>query len=98
MDKKDLVEAIKSQFAGLVEMEGPDFDMSAEAAVYYFANHWHSGQWSDLYRILCECEYKPGRLESFDSWREEDPVGEMFYDFLVGKYEGKYQEEVANHG
>jgi hypothetical protein len=34
-----------------------------EAAIYWFAADYHSGQWSSLYRILCESDYKPSPIE-----------------------------------
>lgn len=38
-----------------------------EEALYWFANQYHSGQWSDLYSILCMCEFNPGRLDTYES-------------------------------
>jgi len=40
--------------------EGWKFDI--EAAIYWFANHWHGGQWSNLYSALSTSPYNPGRL------------------------------------
>lgn len=34
-----------------------------EAAIYWFASHWHGGQWSNLYRALSGSEYRPGLRE-----------------------------------
>jgi hypothetical protein len=38
-------------------------EFATEAAVYWFASDWHSGQWSDLYAALCSSPYRPGALE-----------------------------------
>ena len=33
-------------------------------AIYWFANDWHSGQWSNLYAALCGVGYTPGACEN----------------------------------
>ena len=38
-------------------------EFTTEAAVYWFANDWHGGQWSDLYAALSASPYRPGVLE-----------------------------------
>jgi hypothetical protein len=38
-------------------------DFEKEAAIYWFASDWHSGQWSNLYMAVCASEYRPGMLE-----------------------------------
>ena len=42
--------------------EGENIDL-AQAAWWYSA-HYHSGQWSDLYRLAGATGYHPGALES----------------------------------
>jgi hypothetical protein len=44
--------------AGFYPGEADQFDR--EAAIYWFANDWHGGQWSNLYAALCASMYRPG--------------------------------------
>lgn len=48
--------------AGMHGMEGTDPDI--EAAIYWYASDWHSGQSSDLYAVLCASPYTPGPMEN----------------------------------
>lgn len=78
----EMKEAIRKHFEGLFEIDD-DFDFDTEAAIYYFAAHWHDGQWSELYSVLSHSDYRPGACETFDSWREDNFGAGMMYDFLV---------------
>ncbi len=40
--------------------EQDEFDR--EEAIYWFANHWHGGQWSNLYSVLSTSPYSPGPI------------------------------------
>jgi hypothetical protein len=40
--------------------EMDEFDR--EEAIYWFANDWHGGQWSNLYSALSQSQYHPGPL------------------------------------
>jgi hypothetical protein len=53
---------------------------SRESAIYWFANYWHSGQWSDLYKVLCQSEYKPSILSknAKDDLKEDCTAWELF--------------------
>ena len=57
----------------------------AEVAIYWFANDYHGGQWSNLYSVLSTSPFRPvrssGGIES-----EGDGMAKMFYDALVSKY------------
>ncbi len=44
----------------LANYEGDEFDK--EEAIYWFANDWHGGQWSNLYSVLSTSEYRPGPM------------------------------------
>jgi hypothetical protein len=59
--------------------EADEFDR--EQAIYWFANDYHSGQWSELYSALCASPYKPGAIE-----RGPDGLGEDCYQALVGEF------------
>jgi hypothetical protein len=50
----------------------------AAQALYWYANDYHEGQWSELYSILSTLEYRPGLMES-----EPDESAQPFYDALV---------------
>jgi hypothetical protein len=39
-------------------------EFTTEAAIYWFASDYHSGQGSDLYKALCASPYTPGALEA----------------------------------
>ena len=57
------------------------FADSFEIALYYFASLYHGGQSTNLYSILCNSPYSPGRLENFDSCMENDSfVADNYYE------------------
>lgn len=78
MEKKEMVDFLKKEFGG----EADDFDV--EAAIWWFANDYHGGQWSDLYSILSTSEFKPGR--SHHSVKDEGDMAEMMYEALEKRY------------
>ena len=46
----------------LAQSRADEFDI--EAAIYWFANDWHGGQWSNLYSALSTSPYRPALSES----------------------------------
>jgi len=56
-----------------------DVRFDIEEAIYWFANNYHSGQWSNLYSALSTSEFKPSRLSNGSN----DP---LFYDMLISEY------------
>lgn len=60
---------------------GLNFDV--EAAIYWFANDWHGGQWSNLYSALSTSEYRPGPI---CCGPEPDSIEQMFYEALESEY------------
>ena len=86
MNKSEMKEDVKNHFKGLLDVNDSSFDFDFESALYYLATNWHSGQWSELYSILSTSGYKPGRLENFESWKEENFAGSDIYDYLEDKY------------
>jgi hypothetical protein len=86
--KNEMIKSIKDHFKGLADVESDDFKFDVEAAIYYFSEQYHEGQWSNLYSILSQSEYNPGRLETFDSWKESNTIGSEIYDFLKSEYSG----------
>jgi hypothetical protein len=53
-------------------------DLTVAEAIYWFACNFHDGQWSNLYKAISECGYKPSPLHS-------GPTGDAIalYDDLV---------------
>jgi len=79
----EMMERLAKTFAGsLDDTYGGDFDI--EAAIYWFANDYHSGQTSNLYSALSMSNYKPGLMETGIEYLG-DLAGEM-YQFLVENY------------
>ena len=64
--------------------EADEFDI--EEAIYWFANHYHGGQSSNLYSALSTSEYRPGPMTNGP---EEGSMGEMIYADLVGAFSPK---------
>jgi hypothetical protein len=60
--------------------EAEDFDI--EQAIYWYCADNHAGQWSDLYRVLCESEYTPGY---FERGCDPDDMSGHCYDALVAR-------------
>jgi hypothetical protein len=58
-----------------------DIRFDIEEAIYWFACHYHSGQWSNLYAALCQSEFKPGM-------NTNGPYETFCYDCLVDEYAG----------
>tara|TARA_Y100000034_G_C6904901_1_gene419574 strand:+ start:1927 stop:2493 length:567 start_codon:yes stop_codon:yes gene_type:complete len=74
---------LKKEFSSS-EYENRDFDI--ESALYWFAHDYHSGQWSELYRVLSTSEFHPA--PSHSSIEDEgSELGEMMYEELVRKFE-----------
>jgi hypothetical protein len=66
---------------GFWPYEAEQFDR--EAAIYWFATEWHSGQWSNLYSALSTSPYSPGPIAN---GREPDSMGEMLLAELRQEY------------
>ncbi len=59
------------------------FEHDAEAAIYWFANDWHSGQTSELYSILSTSPFRPGPISTLES---EGELVKMMYEDLEAKF------------
>jgi len=95
--KEEMVDFLTKKFQGLLdpqEIDANNFDM--EAAIYWFANHYHGGQWTNLYSVLSTSDYKPGPMHR-DIKDDESETATMMYDALVDKYGGG-QEEMVDAG
>lgn len=49
----------------LAAHQAEEFDV--EEAIYWFANDYHSGQWTNLYQALCASPYTPGPITNTPS-------------------------------
>lgn len=67
--------------AGFYPYEAEQFDR--EEALYWFANDWHGGQWSNLYSVLSTSPYKPGPC---CNGCEPESMAEMLYQELEAQY------------
>jgi hypothetical protein len=56
-----------------------DIRFDIEEAIYWFANDWHGGQWSNLYAALCTSQYTPGPAM-------RKPPDPFMYDMLVAEF------------
>jgi hypothetical protein len=56
-------------------------ELDRESAIYWFANHYHSGHGSNLYSILSTSDYHPSPLEY-----EPKGVGALIYQTLVEEF------------
>ena len=75
---EDMREHLRGSYGDNVE----DFDI--EAAIYWFAHDYHTGQGSQLYRALSNSEYNPGRLMS--SAKDEGDMVEILYEELEANF------------
>ncbi len=63
------------------------FDIDFEIAAYWFASNYYDGQWSNLYKVLCNSPYSPGRMANFESDIKSDGTlaGDIYFE-LVNRY------------
>ena len=61
--RAQMLRALVRAFSWLRDDQGDTgWKFDVEAAIYWFAYNWHSGQWSNLYSALSVSKYKPGAL------------------------------------
>lgn len=65
------------------------YDMAQ--ALYWICTEWHDGQWSTMYQILSELEYRPASSENGVD-EETSPEGRAVYDALNSLCETNYKE------
>lgn len=53
---------------------------SRDSAIHWYCTYWHSGQFSELYRIIGQIGYNPSRLSrnAKDDLREDYTAWELF--------------------
>lgn len=75
-------EELREALSNWCDDADPDL-FEVEEAIYWFANDYHGGQWSNLYQVLCNSPYSPGPLMSTE--RLED-LSRNLYDELVERF------------
>ena len=77
--KEKLVFFLKGSFGNSEEYT----DSTIEAAIYFYAEHYHAGQHSDLYSILSTSPFSPGPLFTV----EKDEIIFSMYQALIDEFE-----------
>lgn len=65
---------------GLVDSDS--FTLSAEIAIYWFANDYHGGQAHPLYSVLSTSVYRPSPLTSGIEDEGDDLAQDMYEDLV----------------
>ncbi len=81
--REEMMQFLQQAFGGYGE-EG--FQDSAEVAMYWFANHYHGGQWSNLYSVLSTSPFSPGPISRGP---EPNSLEEDMYKALEAEFGGK---------
>lgn len=82
-NKQEMLSFLKNQWKPGILADKYGFEDECEIAIYWFANDYHGGQCSNLYNVLCQSYYHPGRLENKC---EENSMSEMLYNSLVNEF------------
>lgn len=84
--KEEMLNFLKTQFG-----TEPGWLDDAEVAMYWFANHYHGGQSSNLYSVLSTSAFEPGPISRGP---EPGSMEEMMYQALEQQY-GGVQEDLG---
>lgn len=83
--KEEMVQFLRKEFGGMgVDEQSFEFDM--EGAIYWFASHYHGGQWSNLYSALSTSQFSPGPSARGP---ERDSMEEDMYRALEAEFGGQ---------
>jgi hypothetical protein len=89
--REEMLSFLQQQFGG-----GEDgFQDSAEVAMYWFANHYHGGQWSNLYSVLSTSPFRPGPTSRGP---EPDSMEADMYQALEAEYGGQNHQHKPHAG
>jgi len=80
--REEMLQFLRQQFGGGEE----GFEDAAEVAMYWFANHYHGGQWSNLYSVLSTSQFSPGPISRGP---EPESLESDMYQALEAEYGGK---------
>jgi hypothetical protein len=83
-DKNEMMQFLLNKYDKLADKD--DIKNEGEVAIYYFAEHYHGGQWSNLYKVLSNSLYKPGPNSSIE--KEGGLALDMYHD-LEHEFGGK---------
>lgn len=78
--REEMLAFLADNIDGKLDELFDEFDR--EEAMYWFANDWHSGQWSNLYKALCASPYSPGACAN----GPQGETGAFLYDQLVKEF------------
>lgn len=89
--KEEMITFLKKSYGS-----EPEFLDTAEIAMYWFANHYHGGQWSNLYSVLSTSRFRPGPIARGP---EKGSAEEMMYEDLVLHFAPSSEEakEIQSH-
>jgi hypothetical protein len=83
--KEEMVKFLHDKYKGHLDYTDEELEFPIEAAIYWYAYDYHSGQNSNLYSALSTSEYKPGSFyKSIDD--TDDDVAQEMYSNLQTKY------------
>lgn len=81
--REDMINSLKDS----IFSKEDGFEDDAEVAMYWFANHFHGGQWSNLYSVLSTSPYEPG--PNMTIGKENDMVQDI-YNELIHEFSPKH--------
>ena len=74
----------KIEMLEAIQVFGGEVDpLDIEAAIYWFANDYHGGQWSNLYSVLSTSEFQPSPTAT---GLKPHSVEAMIYAMLVEQF------------
>jgi hypothetical protein len=91
---EELRALIRVKFAKLLDEE--TLNSSGEIAIHYFASDYYDGQWSNLYRAICEVNYSPSILNKRGILDEEDECIWMIYNKLLDQYDPESENYIVD--
>lgn len=81
-DITELREFISKRFERLLDKETLEYE--GEIAIYWFANYYHSGLWSNLYTTMCAVQYNPGRM--INNIEDENEIAIQIFNSIAANY------------
>lgn len=83
--KEEMVKFLNDKYKGHIDYTDEEIQFPIEAAIYWYAYNYHSGQNSNLYSALSTSKYQPSRmLKNIDDI--DDDVTQEMYSYLQTHY------------
>ncbi len=86
--KEEMVQFLTREFGRMAD-DKQAFRFDMEGAIYWFASHYHGGQWSNLYSALSTSHFRPGPSVNGP---EKDSMEEDMYKALEAEYGGQQHQ------